>query len=229
MPKPGLVILDCDGVLVDSERVTTTLLAEVATEVGWPMDGPEAITRFKGRDLHEVQATIETRVGRALGDGFLPGYRERMAARFAEVGVPPIDGAGGLLDWLDAEGIPHAIASNGTHEKMRLTLGGIRHDNGAPGDWFTRFEGRRFSAYEIGRWKPDPELFLYAAREMRAVPETCVVVEDSVSGIEAARAAGMRALAYADLTSAEELAAAGAHRVCGTLLEVRRQLADWLL
>lgn len=233
MPTPALVILDCDGVLVDSERITTALLAEVATELGWPLGGDDAIACFKGRDLHEVQVLIERRIGRPLGEGFLPGYRERMAARFEQRGVPAIDGAAELLDWLDARGIAHAVASNGPQEKMRLTLGRIGNNSAArpstaPTDWFTRFEGRRFSAYDIGRWKPDPGLFLHAAEAMGAAPGSCVVVEDSISGIAASLAADMRVIGLADLTPAAELADAGATTVCASIAEVAAVLAEWL-
>lgn len=226
MPTP-LIILDCDGVLVDSERITTILLAEVATELGWPVSPDESITLFKGRDLHLVQQDIEARTGRPLGDEFIPDYRDRMARRFTERGVPPVPGAADLLDWLDERRLPHAVASNAPHEKMLLTLGRIgvnpRHEQG----WFTRFEGRRFSAYDIQRWKPDPDLFLHAARTMGADAEACIVVEDSPSGIRAGIAAGMRVVALADLTPEDELLAAGATEVRATLPAVRDLLDDW--
>ena len=224
----GLVILDCDGVLVDSERITTTLLAELITNAGWPMDGDEATRRFKGHDLHEVQKEVEARVGRALGEGWLPDYRVRMAKRFDEQGVPPINGAAELLDWLDGRQIPHAVASNGPPEKMRLTLGRIGNGSAHPDGWFGRFDGRCFSAYEIGKWKPEPDLFLHAAEKMGHAPERCVVVEDSVSGVRAAAAAGMRTVALADLTSPEVLVEAGATEVRPSLAGVMALLASWV-
>ncbi|MBK7404545.1 MAG: HAD-IA family hydrolase [Phycisphaerales bacterium] len=227
MPAPALVILDCDGVLVDSERITTSLLAEVAAEAGWPMTDAQSITHFKGRDLHEVQRLIETRVGHVLGDGFIPDYRLRMARRFAERGVPAVAGARELLDWLDARAIPHAVASNAPHEKMRLTLGRIGVGPGQADGWFGRFEGRRFSAYDIQRWKPDPGLFLHAAAAMQEAPEACVVVEDSPSGVLAGIAAGMRVVALADLTPPADLAAAGATAIRASMPEVLRVLQEW--
>ena len=227
MPPKPLVILDCDGVLVDTERITTALLAEVITELGWPMTGDEAVTRFKGHDLHEVQTTVEARLGRPLGAGFLPDYRQRMAQRFETLGVPTIAGAPELLDGLDRANLPHAIASNGPQEKMRLSLGRIGAD-AHPDGWYGRFRGRCFSAYDIQRWKPDPALFLHAALVMGAHPADCVVVEDSTSGITAARAAGMRVIGFADLTPAEELDAAGATQTCRDLAEVADLLHAWL-
>lgn len=231
MTSVQLVILDCDGVLVDSERVTTALLAEVVTELGWPMSAGESTTRFKGRDLHEIQAEIEAKIGRVLGESFIPGYRERMAERFQADGVPPIEGAGALLDWLDERRVRHAVASNAPHEKMVQTLGRIAlsagHASGAL-DWYARFDGRRFSAYDIRKWKPDPGLFLHAAEVMGAPAGSCVVVEDSVSGVLAAEAAGMRAIGFADLTPAGDLRRAGATAVVDSIAEVHDTLRGWM-
>lgn len=223
MRPPPLVILDCDGVLVDSERLTNALLAEMATEVGLAMTMADSIARFKGRELREIQAEIEGEVGRPLGEGFLPEYRARMAQRFEAEGVPPIDGAPELLRWLDDRTIPHAVASNGPQEKMRLTLSRV-----AGADWFARFEGRRFSAYDLDVWKPDPGLFLAAAEHMGAAPQDCIVVEDSVSGVVAGVRAGMRVVGFADLTPPDVLRDAGAADVVVSHDETTRLLGTWL-
>lgn len=221
-----LVILDCDGVLVDSERITTVLLAEVVSELGWAVSREDSISLFKGKDMKIIRAMVEERLERSVGDDFVPGYRRRMAERFATQGVPAIAGAGDLLDWLDARRIAHVVASNGPHEKMKQTLGRLRC-NGDTRDWYARFEGRCHSAYDINCWKPDPGLFLHAAEVMQARPERCVVIEDSCSGVAAAQAAGMRSIGYADLTSAEELRAAGATVVADSMHEVQRVLEGW--
>lgn len=222
-----MVILDCDGVLVDSERITTSLLAEAATGLGWPITTADALRLFKGRDLRVIQGMVEARIGRELDGGFITSYRERMASAFEAQGVPTIPGASALLDRLDARGIPHAVASNGPQEKMRLTLGRIGTDRW-PGGWFERFHGRLFSAYDVGVWKPDPGLFLHASRVMGVEASVCVVVEDSPSGVEAAVAAGMRVIGLADLTPPEVLFEAGAYEVCPTLSEVKTVLETWI-
>jgi beta-phosphoglucomutase-like phosphatase (HAD superfamily) len=231
MPPIDLVILDCDGVLVDSERITTALLAEIVTDLGWAVSAHDAVAHFKGKDMKQIRALVERRLGRTLGDDFISGYRARMAERFLADGVPPIAGAAELLDWLDGRGVKHAVASNGPQEKMLQTLGRIAldagHASGTP-DWYARFAGRCFSAYDINCWKPDPGLFLHAAREMHARPEACVVVEDSVSGVLAARAASMRVIAYADLTPADALLDAGASAAAGSMAQVRSILEAWL-
>lgn len=221
-----LVILDCDGVLVDSERITTVLLAEIVTELGWPVSREDSIALFKGKDMKIIRAMVEERLQRSVGDEFVTGYRRRMAERFAAQGVPAIDGAGELLDWLDARGIGHVVASNGPQEKMRQTLGCMRC-NGDAHDWYARFDGRCHSAYDINCWKPDPGLFLHAAEAMGAPAEHCVVIEDSVSGIAAAAAAGMRSIGYADLTPAADLRSAGATAVVDSMHEARRVLEEW--
>ena len=198
-----LVILDCDGVLVDSERITTGLLATMSTELGWAVTPEQSVEQFKGRDLHEIRDFLEERTGATLGD------------------------AAELLDWLDDAAITHAVASNAPHSKMALTLGRIGRPRWANG-WFDRFEGRRFSAYEIERWKPDPALFLHAAQRMGHEPANSIVVEDSTSGVRAAVAADMRVIALADLTSPEALAEAGATEVCRSLPEVADLLGRWI-
>ena len=223
----ALVILDCDGVLVDSERITTGLLATMATEIGWPVSPEESIAQFKGRDLHEIRDYLEQMTGAILGDEFIAGYRERMAEQFESRGVPAVTGASDLLDWLDDAAVAHAVASNAPHSKMAMTLGRIGCPRWANG-WYDRFEGRRFSAYEIQRWKPDPALFLHAARTMGHKPENAIVVEDSTSGVRAAVAADMRVIALADLTSPEDLAGAGATEVCRSMPEVADLLRRWI-
>jgi len=222
VPTP-LIILDCDGVLVDSERITNNLLAEMVTEAGLTITAEHSIARFKGREMREIQLDIERDLGRPLGDDFIPSYRTRMAQRFESEGVPPIDGAPELLNWLDERTIPHAVASNGPQEKMQLTLSRV-----AGADWFTRFEGRRFSAYDLSTWKPDPGLFLAAARHMGADPRDCIVIEDSVSGVIAGVRAGMRVIGFADLTPPDVLRDAGASEVAESHEQTTQLLEAWL-
>ena len=126
--------------------------------------------------------------------------------------VTPVPGIVELLDALDTAQIPYAVASNGEHRKMQTTLGvtGL----------IPRFEGRRFSATDVARPKPWPDLFLHAARTLGVDPRRCVVVEDSPLGVQGARAAGMEVVGFADLMSAERLAAAGAHRTVGRMAEL---------
>ena len=195
MPRPvELVIFDCDGVLVDTERIAIKVDVQVLASFGWILSEEEVVERFVGRTDDYMTAQIEAHLGRLLPkdweDEFRPLYREAFAASLA-----PVDGVVEVLDQLT---VPACVASNGTHEKMRFTLGltGL----------YDRFAGRIFSVSEVANGKPAPDLFLHAAKQMGVEPSVCAVVEDSRYGVEAARAAGMLALGYAGgLTAAEHL------------------------
>ena len=180
-----LVIFDCDGVLVDSERIAVRVEAEYLAELGWPLSQAEIVERFMGRTAEYMDEAIEARLGRRLPgdwrDQFQRRYREAFAADLV-----PVDG---VVEALDQITIPSCVASSGSHDKLRLTLG---HTG-----LYGRFEGRIFSGYEVANGKPAPDLFLHAAERMGADPARCAVIEDSRYGVQAARAAGMRAFGYA--------------------------------
>jgi HAD superfamily hydrolase (TIGR01509 family) len=185
-PGVDLVVLDCDGVLVDSERPTNAFEIELLAELGWPLTGPEIAERFMGRSSAYMVAEIEAHLGPALPEG----WREKLESRYDGVlaDLVPIDGVVEALDSIDAMGLATCVASSGSQEKMRFTLGTT--------GLYDRFAGRIFSGEEVEHGKPAPDLFLHAAQRMGVPPARCVVVEDSPFGVEAARAAGMRALAY---------------------------------
>jgi HAD superfamily hydrolase (TIGR01509 family) len=193
--RPELVIFDCDGVLVDSERIAVRVDAVVLGRLGWELTEAEIIERFMGRSEAYMVGEIEAQLGRPLGAGwddeFLPLYREALAAE-----LEPVDG---VVEALDAITAPTCVASSSTHERLRFTLGltGL----------LERFEGRIFSAADVANGKPAPDLFLHAAAALGADPARCAVIEDSRYGVEAARAAGMHAFGYAGgLTAADRLA-----------------------
>ncbi|GAA3045501.1 HAD family hydrolase [Kitasatospora sp. NPDC127116] len=199
MIKPiELVIFDCDGVLVDSEVIAVRVLVRLGAEHGWPLTEAEAIELFVGRSEAANRATVAERLGAETAVLWSKRFVE-LHAEAVDAGLTPV---AGLPEALAAITLPTCVASSGTHEKMRHTLGrtGL-HDH---------FAGRIFSATEVARGKPAPDLFLHAARSMGVDPAACVVVEDSRPGVEAARAAGMRALGYAGgVTVAERLAGPG--------------------
>jgi HAD superfamily hydrolase (TIGR01509 family) len=181
--RPELVIFDCDGVLVDSERIAVRVDAEMLAELGWPLSEQEVVERFMGRTTEEMLRAIEAEVA-DLEPGWEVEFDRRYRAAL-EAELAPVDG---VVEALDAIDIPTCVASSGSHDKLRFTLG---HTGLYP-----RFEGRIFSAHDVARGKPAPDLFLHAARSMGADPAACAVVEDSRYGVQAARAAGMRAFAY---------------------------------
>jgi HAD superfamily hydrolase (TIGR01509 family) len=200
--RPGLVIFDCDGVLVDTERLTVGVEARVLTELGWPHTAEEVVARWMGRSSAAQLADLEDRLGAASTRTF----DERTTAELLETferELTAVEGIVVLLDHLEAAGVPTCVASSGTHERMRRTLGitGL----------YDRFAGRIYSATEVEHGKPAPDLFLHAAGRMGAEPSACVVVEDSVYGVRAGVVAGMTVYGFAGgLTPADELASAGA-------------------
>jgi HAD superfamily hydrolase (TIGR01509 family) len=198
--RPDLVIFDCDGVLVDSEPATLELvLADLATR-GLPLSEAEADRLFTGGTM-AANAETARRHGADLPDSWVEEIYDRMYARLAE-GVPVIEGVARLLDRLDAAGIPYCVGSNGAERKMRITL--------TPSGLWQRFEGRMYSAHTHGTAKPDPGLFLLAARAHGADPARTVVIDDSPAGVRAGIAAGMPTLGFAARTPAQRLAELGA-------------------
>ncbi len=179
-----LVVFDCDGVLVDSERLAVRVDVQVIRHFGWEITEQEVVDLFVGRSDDHMRREVGRRVGRELPADwdreFAHLYREAF-----ERDLVPVDG---IVEALDVLRAPTCVASSGTHEKMRFTLGKT--------GLYERFAGRIFSVSEVTRGKPAPDLFLHAAARMDVDPARCAVVEDSRAGVEAARAAGMRAFGY---------------------------------
>jgi HAD superfamily hydrolase (TIGR01509 family) len=187
-----LVIFDCDGVLVDSERLAVRTEADILASLGWPLTQAEIVARFVGRSAAHMQREIERQLGRRIDweAEFEPRYREVFEREL--VAVP------GIVEALDRITAPVCVASSGSHDKMRFTLGKT--------GLFDRFDGRIFSVDEVEHGKPAPDIFLLAAAQMGATPDRCAVVEDSVSGVTAALSAEMSAFAFAgSVTSREAL------------------------
>jgi len=182
-PSIDAVLFDCDGVLVDSERVAAECIVEFAARFGARFEFDEALERFTGARMANNLRDIEERGRCRLPDDFEANLRSHMARVF-EDRLEPMEGAAALVESLD---VPYCVVSNGPRSKMEVTLrvtGLLEH-----------FAGRIVSAYEVGVWKPDPELFLHAARMLATPPERCAVVEDSDYGIAAGVAAGMQVFA----------------------------------
>ena len=192
------MIFDCDGVLVDSEPITCSVMAACLTEIGLPTTTEQCMRDYVGSWWPDVVVDVESKLGHALPDGFTEQYRARQNAALAE-GVEPVEG---VIEMLDRIPTAICVASNGPPTKMGITL--------ASAGLAERFEGRIFSATEVERGKPAPDLFLHAAASLGVAPPACAVVEDSVLGIEAALAAGMAAYGYTGHMAADELIAAGA-------------------
>ncbi|MCY1126706.1 HAD family phosphatase [Frigidibacter sp. RF13] len=199
--RPAAVLFDCDGVIVDSEKITLRLFADSLARHGLPLVPAEIESLFLGGTLASA-ADEARRRGARLPEDWVEATYEEMFARLAE-GTPLIPGIEPLLDALDKAAIPHAVGSNGPHRKMAVTLG--QHPA-----LHARLEGRIFSREDVARPKPAPDLYLHAARALGADPARCAVIEDSPSGVRAALAAGMCCYGFAAGTDGNRLAAIGA-------------------
>ena len=184
-PDIRAVIFDCDGTLVDSETLSLAVLIEYVAEFGLEISHREAMERFAGNELAVVLGDIESRLGKELPTDFLDCFRHRQIDRL-KLQLKPCDGADDLLSTLQ---LPFCVASNAPISKVKVCLQTTRLDH--------HFcESTIFSAYEIEKWKPAPDLFLQAAAALNVAPEHCAVVEDSHFGIRAGLAAGMHVFAY---------------------------------
>jgi len=196
-----LIIFDCDGVLVDSERLSLRVDSLFLDRLGWPMAESEIVERFVGRSDADMRAEIEERTGRPIPADIDREF-DRVYRETFEAELRPVDGIVEALDAIVATGVPICVASSGGHAKIRrsLELTGLT----------SYFDERIFSAADVAHGKPAPDLFLHAASRMGATPARSAVVEDSAFGVDAAIAAGMQAFAYAGgVTTANRLARPG--------------------
>lgn len=179
-----LVIFDCDGVLVDSELLAARVLADEVTALGLPLTAEECLHRFTGISMTAVLAAIEADLGRPLPPEFEAQVRAADERAFTR-DLHAIDGVAAAVAALTCR---RCVASSGAPAKMRFTLGltGL----------LALFEPHLFSASMVAHGKPAPDLFLYAADQMGAPANACLVIEDSVAGVTAAVAAGMRVLGF---------------------------------
>ncbi|MGV9962934.1 HAD family hydrolase [Streptomyces olivaceus] len=202
-----LVIFDNDGVLVDSEPISNRLLAGYLTELGHPTSYEDSLRDYMGAAMHRVHDLVLERTGRRLPGDFDDVFHGRVFAAF-ERELEPVPGAVGALEKLAADGVAYCVASSGSHERIR-----VGHRKTGLDRWFD--DGRIFSSQDVGRGKPAPDLFLYAAERMGVAPARCVVVEDSPLGVQAAVAAGMDVYGFTGMTPAARLA--GATRLFGDM------------
>lgn len=206
-----LVIFDCDGVLVDSESIVCRVLAEEMNKLGMETTAEELDEQFSGRPAQDCLLEIETRYGGPLPEHYFHNTERRIREAF-HVELEPVAGIEDLLDHLLQVNLQSCVASSGSHEKIQLTLNRT--------GLYDYFDGRIFSAEDVSRGKPHPDLFLHAAQVMGVEPQHCLVVEDSIAGVKAAVAAGMPVVGYSSHpVRGPQLAKAGA-RVVGDLMAV---------
>ena len=211
---PKLVLFDCDGVLVDSERVAIQVLVQDFRDFGLEMDVDEAVDLFTGGTFRSAGEEARRR-GAAIPDNWAEGFYPRMYAALAD-GVPLVDGVVELIDRIEAQGVQTGIVSNGAMEKMAVTL--------TPHGLMDRFEGQIFSAYTYGVSKPNPELVWIATRHFGVDPADAAFVDDSRSGCQAGQAAGVFTVGYAADAPAAKLAP-HANCVVTSMTEIAELLA----
>ncbi|MFE2102442.1 MULTISPECIES: HAD family phosphatase [unclassified Streptomyces] len=210
-----LIIFDNDGVLVDSEPISNRHLAAYLTELGHPTSYEDSIRDYMGSAMHRIHELVLERTGQRLPEDFDDVFHARVFAAF-ERELKPVAGADVVLEKLVADGVPYCVASSGSHERIR-----VGHRTTGLDRWFD--EERIFSSQDVGRGKPAPDLFLYAAERMGVAPDRCAVVEDSPLGVQAAVAAGMDVYGYTAMTPADRLT--GANQLFSSMGE----LADLLV
>lgn len=200
-----LVIFDCDGVLIDSEGLASVVLSRALRDLGWMIAAGDCEDLFLGTSLRDIIARTEAEIGRPVPEDFGQTFSAAMVEALARE-VEAIPGAEAALRALTAAGIKWRVASNSSHAEMDAKFGRTGLD-GLVGD-------RKHSAEDMTRLglngKPDPHLFLAAAEAGDVPPARCVVIEDSVPGAQAAKAAGMTCLGYSPRADGHELAALGA-------------------
>ncbi|WP_030207666.1 HAD family phosphatase [Streptomyces sp. NRRL S-87] len=210
-----LVIFDNDGVLVDSEPISNRILAGYLTELGHPTSYEDSLRDYMGSAMHRIHDLVLERTGQRLPDDFDEVFHGRVFAAF-ERELKAVQGARQVLTELAERGIPYCLASSGSHQRIR-----VGHRSAGLSEFFD--DARVFSAEDVGKGKPAPDLFLHAAARMGVAPQRCVVVEDSGLGVQAAVAAGMDVYAFTAMTPAERLA--GATGYFGAMDELLPKLA----
>jgi len=209
---PSLIIFDCDGVLVDSESLANRVLTQALNEVGLAWSFDEVCRRLIGLSMKRCVELIEVELGQPLPADFLEQLQRETFRSFYDAPLQSIAGVSELIETLTVD---FCVASSGEPEKMRTTLGITK--------LLSHFEGKMFSAVQVARGKPAPDLFLFAAERCGVPASECVVIEDSEPGVLAAVAAGMPVWGYAARGQAEQLRRAGA-RPFGSMADLPQLL-----
>lgn len=185
--RPGLIIFDCDGVLVDSEPIAARVFSDALNELGLNITQKDVDDRFRGRSLTDCITSLEKELGDPLPTDFLSVLDARTFEAF-RAELRAVRGVREALVQISELGVPICVASSGSHQKTELTLGLT--------ELLPFFQDARFSASEVRAGKPAPDLFLFAAKKMGVSAENCVVIEDSLPGTTAGIQAGAQVLAY---------------------------------
>lgn len=192
------IIFDCDGILVDSETIANQVLLSMSASFGLKMTIEESIKNFNGRRLQKIFEKIEELTDKKLPDSFETDFRKQTFEAF-KTDLKPVKG---VKEFIEKLTVPYCVASSGPVEKitLNLTITGL----------LEKFEDRIFSSYDINSWKPDPEIFLHACKQMGFKKEECIVIEDSVAGVIAGVKGGFKVFALANENNTQDLLDEGA-------------------
>lgn len=210
-----LVIFDCDGVLVDSEPISNRVFCAMLNDLGLPITLEDTFSRFVGLSMPQCMEIVAAMLGRVPPADFVQRLQTRTEAELKR-DVQPVRG---IADVLNGLAHPYCVASSGSHGKIRVTLGAT--------GLLERFEGRIFSAQDVTRAKPAPDLFLHAAATLGHAPSRCLVVEDTPTGVRAGVAAGMRVFGFSTFTPQSRLREAGAHETFPAMNELPALIDRW--
>jgi HAD superfamily hydrolase (TIGR01509 family) len=211
----ALLIFDFDGVIADSEVLSNTVLAETISAHGVPTSVDDCYRLYMGKRVPEITVAIAELTSRALPDNFIESLQSATLQRFRR----ELRTVAGARDFIDAfADVPRCIASSSAPARLAVCLEVL--------DLQSRFGANVFSAEQVARGKPHPDIFLFAAEQMGVEPAHCIVIEDSAGGVQAALAAGMTAIGLTAAShirdgQAERLRQAGAHHVVSTFDEAR--------
>lgn len=211
------IIFDCDGTLSDSEYLNNKATADVLAELGFPQYTVEvSMEKFVGMAMSEVKTFIETEAGRKLPDHFIAEFINRVA-EYQKAGLKPVAGAVEAVTELVGK-YKTCVASNGERSNVINSLIII-----ALYEFFG--DEKTFTKIQVARGKPAPDLFLFAAERLGSDPASCIVIEDSPSGVMAGVAAGMHVIGFTGAShdhngAAAKLKAAGAHTICGSWADI---------
>ena len=184
-PPVEAVIYDCDGTLVDSELLNARGVAEMfEADHGIVLDARAIESEFRGGQFEQMIDTLAERHGVVVSQDFTPRYRQQMIDLFYRE-LEPMPGVRAAIEAID---LPRCVASSGPEKKLAAALDAT--------DLARYFGDYVFSAYTIGVWKPEPDLFLTAAAALDVAPERCAVIEDSDAGVVAGHRAGMQVFGY---------------------------------
>jgi HAD superfamily hydrolase (TIGR01509 family) len=214
-----LLIFDCDGVLIDSEMLVCSLVSEELTRLGYPITAEQVVERYAGRPEREILADIAERWGQPVP----AAYRENVSARIHRAFTTELQAIPGVAAVLADVRMPVCVASSSAPAKLKLGLEFV--------GLYARFAPHVVSASYVAHGKPAPDVFIYAAGRMQTAVAQCLVIEDSVPGVCAARAAGMRVFGFTGGSHclpghAERLLAAGAERVLAAMGELRAAIPE---